>query len=238
VSISIHISIKPGVLHQLGGLKVTLSLFDLLEFALYGSRSSASITVRPGDNGCSDGARATVGLPGVSLMWLSCGGTQLDAMASTIVSEVVWNELAIKMAPPAGVSNFSRCRAGRPTQSAAPSGSTGGRRSEWRVRRSTTATRCAMTARRPCWVAPARRSAVGRPGRGSKPAARHAGGLHQPDHLLRQGGRNLQRHHGGNNGAFLLALAGTRARSCSPKRAKLIPLLAPASVSRKEAKKR
>lgn len=89
-----------------------------------------SITVAAGDNGSSDGIKGTnVDFPASSPHVLSCGGTKLDANGSTIVSEVVWNELASKDgATGGGVSNFFAL----PTWQAnanvpKPSGSTGGR---------------------------------------------------------------------------------------------------------------
>lgn len=54
-----------------------------------------TITVAAGDNGSTDGGTGNnVDFPGSSPHVLCCGGTTLDANGSTIVSEVVWNELA------------------------------------------------------------------------------------------------------------------------------------------------
>jgi kumamolisin len=54
-----------------------------------------TITVAAGDNGASDGATGNnVDFPASSPHVLACGGTKLDANGATIVSEVVWNELA------------------------------------------------------------------------------------------------------------------------------------------------
>jgi kumamolisin len=89
-----------------------------------------TITTAAGDNGSADGAKGNnVDFPSSSPHVLSCGGTKLDANGSTIVSEVVWNELAKKDgATGGGVSNFFPL----PTWQAnakvpKPSGSTGGR---------------------------------------------------------------------------------------------------------------
>ncbi|HEY1159270.1 MAG TPA: S53 family peptidase [Terracidiphilus sp.] len=66
-----------------------------------------TITVAAGDNGSSDGATGNnVDFPASSPHVLSCGGTTLDANGATIVSEVVWNELANgEGATGGGVSN-------------------------------------------------------------------------------------------------------------------------------------
>src|SRR5580658_2240404 len=54
-----------------------------------------TITVAAGDSGSTDGATGNnVDFPASSPHVLACGGTKLDADGSTIVSEVVWNELA------------------------------------------------------------------------------------------------------------------------------------------------
>jgi kumamolisin len=54
-----------------------------------------TITVAAGDNGSTDGATGNnVDFPASSPHVLACGGTKLDAHGSTLVSEVVWNELA------------------------------------------------------------------------------------------------------------------------------------------------
>jgi kumamolisin len=67
-----------------------------------------TITVAAGDNGSTDGLTGNnVDFPASSPHVLACGGTKLDADGSTIVSEVVWNELAINDgATGGGVSNF------------------------------------------------------------------------------------------------------------------------------------
>ena len=67
-----------------------------------------TITVAAGDNGSTDGATGNnVDFPASSPHVLACGGTELNANGSTIVSEVVWNELANNDgATGGGVSNF------------------------------------------------------------------------------------------------------------------------------------
>ena len=89
-----------------------------------------SITVAAGDNGSSDGLTGNnVDFPASSPHVLACGGTKLDANGSTLISEVVWNELANNDgATGGGVSN----QFPQPTWQATanvpkPSGSTGGR---------------------------------------------------------------------------------------------------------------
>jgi kumamolisin len=54
-----------------------------------------TITVAAGDDGSTDGGTGNnVDFPASSPHVLACGGTKLDANGATIVSEVVWNELA------------------------------------------------------------------------------------------------------------------------------------------------
>jgi kumamolisin len=54
-----------------------------------------TITVAAGDGGSTDGGTGNnVDFPASSPHVLACGGTRLDANGATIVSEVVWNELA------------------------------------------------------------------------------------------------------------------------------------------------
>jgi len=67
-----------------------------------------TITVAAGDNGSTDGGTGNnVDFPASSPHVLACGGTKLDANGATIVSEVVWNELANNDgATGGGVSNF------------------------------------------------------------------------------------------------------------------------------------
>jgi kumamolisin len=66
-----------------------------------------TITVAAGDNGSTDGGKGNnVDFPASSPHVLACGGTKLNANGATIISEVVWNELASKEgATGGGVSN-------------------------------------------------------------------------------------------------------------------------------------
>jgi kumamolisin len=66
-----------------------------------------TITVAAGDSGSTDGATGNnVDFPASSPHVLACGGTKLDANGSTLVSEVVWNELTSNEgATGGGVSN-------------------------------------------------------------------------------------------------------------------------------------
>ena len=66
-----------------------------------------TITVAAGDDGSTDGGTGNnVDFPASSPHVLACGGTKLDANGATIVSEVVWNELANNEgATGGGVSN-------------------------------------------------------------------------------------------------------------------------------------
>ena len=66
-----------------------------------------TITVAAGDNGSTDGATGNnVDFPASSPHVLACGGTKLDAKGATLISEVVWNELAVNDgATGGGVSN-------------------------------------------------------------------------------------------------------------------------------------
>jgi kumamolisin len=89
-----------------------------------------TITVAAGDNGSSDGATGNnVDFPASSPHVLACGGTKLVGSASSITSELVWNELASNEgATGGGVSNVF----GLPSWQAnakvpAPSGKAGGR---------------------------------------------------------------------------------------------------------------
>jgi kumamolisin len=89
-----------------------------------------TITVAAGDNGSTDGGKGNnVDFPASSPHVLACGGTKLDANGATIVSEVVWNELANKEgATGGGVSNvFALPSWQANSQVPAPSVSTGGR---------------------------------------------------------------------------------------------------------------
>jgi kumamolisin len=66
-----------------------------------------TITAAAGDDGATDGGKGNnVDFPASGPHALACGGTKLDANGATIVSEVVWNELANKEgATGGGVSN-------------------------------------------------------------------------------------------------------------------------------------
>jgi kumamolisin len=89
-----------------------------------------TITVAAGDNGSSDGIKGNnVDFPASSPHVLACGGTKLDANGSTIVSEVVWNETALKDgATGGGVSTFFALPSWQANANVpAPSVSTGGR---------------------------------------------------------------------------------------------------------------
>ena len=89
-----------------------------------------TITVAAGDDGSSDGGMGNnVDFPASSPHVLACGGTNLDANGATIVSEVVWNELANKEgATGGGVSNVFALPSWQANANVpAPSTSTGGR---------------------------------------------------------------------------------------------------------------
>ena len=89
-----------------------------------------TITVAAGDNGSSDGGTGNnVDFPASSPHVLGCGGTKLDANGATIVSEVVWNELANNEgATGGGVSNVFALPPWQDNSNVPkPSGTTGGR---------------------------------------------------------------------------------------------------------------
>ena len=89
-----------------------------------------TITVAAGDNGSTDGGTGNnVDFPASSPHVLACGGTKLDANGATIVSEVVWNELANNEgATGGGVSNvFALPSWQAKAQVPAATASTGGR---------------------------------------------------------------------------------------------------------------
>ena len=89
-----------------------------------------TITVAAGDNGSTDGLTGNnVDFPASSPHVLACGGTKLDANGATIVSEVVWNELANKEgATGGGVSKVFALPTWQSNANVpAPSTSTGGR---------------------------------------------------------------------------------------------------------------
>ena len=135
ISTAVHDSThKPGVISiSWGGPEVTWTAQAMTAMDAACQSAAAlgiTITVAAGDNGSSDGAKGNnVDFPASSPHVLSCGGTKLDANGSTIVSEVVWNELAIKDgATGGGVSNFFALPSWQANAKVpAPSGSTGGR---------------------------------------------------------------------------------------------------------------
>jgi kumamolisin len=89
-----------------------------------------TITVAAGDDGSTDGLTGNnVDFPASSPHVLSCGGTSVDANGSTLVSEVVWNDLAEDDgATGGGVSNFFALPSWQANANVpAPSGTTGGR---------------------------------------------------------------------------------------------------------------
>ena len=89
-----------------------------------------TITVAAGDSGSTDGGTGNnVDFPASSPHVLACGGTNLDASGTTIVSEVVWNELASQEgATGGGVSNvFALPPWQQNAHVPAPSGGAGGR---------------------------------------------------------------------------------------------------------------
>jgi len=89
-----------------------------------------TITVAAGDNGSSDGTAGNrVDFPASSPHVLACGGTELIANGSTIVSEVVWNEQASNEgATGGGVSTVFPLSSWQANSSVpAPSASGGGR---------------------------------------------------------------------------------------------------------------
>ncbi len=89
-----------------------------------------TITVAAGDDGSTDGGTGNnVDFPASSPHVLACGGTRLNANGATIVSEVVWNELANQEgATGGGVSNVFALPPWQANSNVpAPGGSTGGR---------------------------------------------------------------------------------------------------------------
>ncbi len=89
-----------------------------------------TITVAAGDDGSTDGGTGNnVDFPASSPHVLACGGTELDANGATIVSEVVWNELANNEgATGGGVSNVFALPSWQANANVPkPSASTGGR---------------------------------------------------------------------------------------------------------------
>ncbi|MFY9855400.1 MAG: S53 family peptidase [Terracidiphilus sp.] len=204
-----------------------------------------TITVAAGDNGSTDGLTGNnVDFPASSPHVLACGGTKLDANGATIISEVVWNELANKEgATGGGVSNVFalpswQANAGVPK----PSGKTGGRgvpdvagdadpTTGYQVRVDGDTTVIGGTsAVAPLWAGLV---AV---------ANQHLGtqvGFIQPAIYAAKAASAFNDITQGNNGAFS---AGPGWDACtglgSPIASKLIPLLAPASAGKKSAAKK
>lgn len=204
-----------------------------------------TITVAAGDNGSTDGLTGNhVDFPASSPHVLACGGTKLDANGSTIVSEVVWNELTNKEgATGGGVSNVFalpswQANAGVPK----PSGKTGGRgvpdvagdadpASGYQVRIDGSSTVIGGTsAVAPLWAGLV---AVANQQLGTQV------GFIQPAIYAAKAASAFNDITQGNNGAFS---AGPGWDACtglgSPIASKLIPLLAPASAGKKAAAKK
>jgi len=125
---------KPSVISiSWGGPESTWSKQTMLAMDAACQSAAAlgvTITVAAGDNGSSDGAKGNnVDFPASSPHVLACGGTKLDANGATIVSEVVWNELANNEgATGGGVSNvFALPSWQAKAHVPAPGVSTGGR---------------------------------------------------------------------------------------------------------------
>jgi len=203
-----------------------------------GAALGVTITVAAGDNGSSDGIKGVnVDFPASSPHVLACGGTKLDANGSTIVSEVVWNEQAIKNgATGGGVSNVLPL----PTWQAnanvpAPSVKTGGRgvpdvagnadpTSGYQVRYDGSPTVLGGTsAVAPLWA--------GLVAVANKQLGTQVGYIN-PILYSAKAAATFNDITVGNNGAFS---AGPGWDACTglgtPNAAKLIPLLAPASAS-------
>jgi kumamolisin len=204
-----------------------------------------TITVAAGDDGSTDGAKGNnVDFPASSPHVLACGGTKLDASGATIVSEVVWNELANKEgATGGGVSNVFalpswQANAGVPK----PSVKTGGRgvpdvagdadpTTGYQVRIDGSSTVIGGTsAVAPLWAGLV---AVANQQLGTQV------GFIQPAIYAAKAASAFNDITQGNNGAFS---AGPGWDACtglgSPIASKLIPLLAPASASKKTAAKK
>jgi kumamolisin len=199
-----------------------------------------TITVAAGDDGSTDGATGNnVDFPASSPHVLACGGTKLNANGATIVSEVVWNELASSEgATGGGVSNVFPL----PTWQAnakvpAPTNKAGGRgvpdvagnadpATGYTVRvDSQTLVFGGTSAVAPLWaglVAVANKQ-LGKPV-----------GFIQPAIYAAKAAAGFNDITSGNNGAFS---AGPGWDACtglgSPSATKLIPLLAPATATAK-----
>jgi kumamolisin len=204
-----------------------------------------TITVAAGDNGSTDGLTGNnVDFPASSPHVLACGGTKLDANGATIVSEVVWNELALKDgATGGGVSNVFalpswQASAGVPK----PSVTTGGRgvpdvagdadpTTGYTIRvDGATSVIGGTSAVAPLWAGLV---AVANQQLGTQV------GFIQPAIYAAKAASAFNDITQGNNGAFS---AGSGWDACtglgSPIASKLIPLLAPASASAKPAAKK
>ncbi len=203
-----------------------------------------TITVAAGDDGSTDGGKGNnVDFPASSPHVLACGGTKLDANGATIVSEVVWNELANQEgATGGGVSNVFAL----PTWQAnahvpAASKSTGGRgvpdvagdadpTTGYTIRvDGQTSVIGGTSAVAPLWAGLV---AVANEQLGAQV------GFLQPALYAAKAASAFNDITQGNNGAFK---AGPGWDACtglgSPNAGKLIPLLAPASASGKASSK-
>jgi kumamolisin len=125
---------KPGVISiSWGGPESTWTQqsMNALDAACQSAAAlGITITVAAGDDGSTDGGKGNnVDFPASSPHVLACGGTKLDANGATIISEVVWNELASKEgATGGGVSNVFALPSWQANAHVpAPSVSTGGR---------------------------------------------------------------------------------------------------------------
>jgi len=203
-----------------------------------------TITVAAGDDGSTDGGTGNnVDFPASSPHVLACGGTKLDANGATIVSEVVWNELANNEgATGGGVSNvFALPSWQAKAQVPASTTSTGGRgvpdvagdadpTTGYTIRVDGKTTVIGGTsAVAPLWAGLV---AVANQQLGTQV------GFIQPAIYAAKAASALNDITQGNNGAFS---AGPGWDACSglgsPIAGKLIPLLAPASASAKAAAK-
>ena len=204
-----------------------------------------TITVAAGDNGSTDGLTGNnVDFPASSPHVLACGGTKLDANGATIVSEVVWNELALKDgATGGGVSNVFALPSWQANAKVPkPSGKTGGRgvpdvagdadpTTGYTIRvDGDTSTIGGTSAAAPLWAGLV---AVANEQLGTQV------GFIQPAIYAAKVASAFNDITQGNNGAFS---AGPGWDACtglgSPIASKLIPLLAPASASKKPAAKK
>ena len=101
VSMAVHDSVnKPSVVSiSWGGPESnwTSQAMTALDAACQAAAAvGVTITVACGDNGSTDGGTGNnVDFPASSPHVLACGGTTLTGSGTTIVSEVVWNELAL-----------------------------------------------------------------------------------------------------------------------------------------------